>query len=218
MEKKAEFDQMSDEIILAQYKELVPFLAATLGPDFEVALSKVSDNALTIIAIENGHVTGRSASLTTVGMSFDSIDPSLKYSSNTYKIPSGKDIKSNSFYIRNERHQIIGILSINYSISEFMRIKKKLDFFVGAAENSASSPQNLHEFIINSIESIIWDLNYGGVTLTRKHIINILKVLHERKIDVSIEAKKIIASFFGISIPTLYRYINQIDKPDPEHS
>ena len=46
--------------ILQQYKILVEFLGQTLGPDYEVVLQDLSSDNRSIIAIANGHISGRS--------------------------------------------------------------------------------------------------------------------------------------------------------------
>ena len=45
--------------ILQQYKILVEFLGKALGPDYEVVLQDLTSKNNAIIAIANGHISGR---------------------------------------------------------------------------------------------------------------------------------------------------------------
>ena len=45
--------------LLRQYAKLVEFLGYALGPSYEIALHDLTDKDKSIVAIANGHVTGR---------------------------------------------------------------------------------------------------------------------------------------------------------------
>lgn len=45
--------------LLYSYKTTVKFLGSVLGPDYEVVLQDLSDKNHAVIAIENGHISGR---------------------------------------------------------------------------------------------------------------------------------------------------------------
>ena len=46
--------------ILNYYIELVEFIGLTIGPDYELALYDLRNDDKSVIAIANGHITGRS--------------------------------------------------------------------------------------------------------------------------------------------------------------
>ena len=45
--------------LLYSYKTTVKFLGSVLGPDYEVVLQDLSNINHSVIAIENGHISGR---------------------------------------------------------------------------------------------------------------------------------------------------------------
>lgn len=45
--------------LLYSYKTTVKFLGSVLGPDYEVVLQDLSNKNHSVIAIENGHISGR---------------------------------------------------------------------------------------------------------------------------------------------------------------
>lgn len=44
--------------LLYSYKTTVKFLGSVLGPDYEVVLQDLSNKNHSVIAIENGHISG----------------------------------------------------------------------------------------------------------------------------------------------------------------
>ena len=112
--------------LLRQYQQLTEFLGQALGPDYEVALHDLTDKNRSIIAIANGHVSGRSigAPLTNVALgilmdkSYETRDYLLHYSGVSI---NGKDLRSSTMFIK-EHGKLVGMLCVNFDDSRYRAI------------------------------------------------------------------------------------------------
>lgn len=91
--------------ILEQYKKLTEFLGLALGPDYEVALHDLTDKNRSVIAIANGHISGREvgAPLTNLALSIlrDKSYETSDYRLHYYGVSvNGKDLRSNTLFIK----------------------------------------------------------------------------------------------------------------------
>ncbi|MEA4877525.1 MAG: PAS domain-containing protein [Aminobacterium sp.] len=101
--------------ILRSYIPLVKALAETLGPDYEVVLQSTKDPENSVVAIENGYVTGRKegAPLTDFALYIlkKAISRDFNYVANYLtKTQSGEKLRSTTIFIRDENQDIIGFL------------------------------------------------------------------------------------------------------------
>ena len=94
-----------------------------------------------IVAIENGHVTGRKVGdgpshvvLEQLGHEDDSAKDQLAYLTRT---KDGKILKSSSVYIRDESGKVSGILGINYDISMMQLFENSLHDFISADQHAS---------------------------------------------------------------------------------
>lgn len=113
-------------------KPVIKGLALALGPDYEVVLHDLTDTSRSIVAIENGHVTGRSIGdpLTDFGLfNLKKIEEnSTDYSSNFLaRSEDGRRIRSNTLFLRDEDGRIIGYLCINYDMTKAEMMKSMID-------------------------------------------------------------------------------------------
>jgi predicted transcriptional regulator YheO len=100
---------------------LVEGIADTFGKNCEVILHDIRNPQSSIIAIANGHITGRTVGspMSEYGLAtlrkgqFDK--PIVNYSKRT---KDGKLLKSTSLFIKDEAGKLIGFLCISYDISE----------------------------------------------------------------------------------------------------
>ena len=71
--------------MIKQYTAMVEFLSKALGPDYEIALHDLNDKNNSIVAIANGHISGRTigAPLSNVALRFIA---SREYEKTDYKV------------------------------------------------------------------------------------------------------------------------------------
>ena len=111
-----------DASMLEFLLRLAKALAAQFGPSCEIVIHdlKSNDPDSSIVAIENGHVSGRklgdgpSHVVLEALNSGGAVEDRLSYLAKT---ADGKTLKSTTVYLRDEHQQPIGIFSINYDIT-----------------------------------------------------------------------------------------------------
>ena len=100
-----------------------------------------------IVAIENGHVSGRKAGdgpshivLEQLGQEDPDAEDQIGYLTRT---PDGKILKSSSIYIRDGQGKIAAILGINFDISALMMAAGAVRDFISVPEPQPAEPEKI---------------------------------------------------------------------------
>lgn len=195
-------------------KPLAKAIAEAMGPNCEVVLHSLDELEHSIVAIENGHITGRKVgdSSTNLGMQVlkkGLIDNDmLNYTSTT---KDGKTLKSSSIYIRNNDGVIIGALCINYNITDFMMATNVINEFI-------KTEKKVDETYAGDINEIIQKLLEDAVSLVGKPVpfmqkedkLRVLKFLDEKGVFTVKRSIDRVALFFDVSKYTIYNYLEEI--------
>ena len=134
---------------------LAKALAAQFGPSCEVVIHDLQSNDpdSSIVAIENGHVSGRKVGDGPSHVVLEALNsggiPEDRLSYLT-KTADGKTLKSTTVYIRDEGREPIGIFSINYDITLMLAMEENLRQFTAPALQQADDrperpPDLLHQ-------------------------------------------------------------------------
>ncbi len=218
----------SSKELLRQYAALTEFLGRALGPDYEVALHDLTDTNRSLIAIANGHISGRKvgAPLTNRALS---ILRDKSYEHSDYRIHdyglsiNGKELRSNTMFIKQDG-RLIGMLCINFDDSRYRSVAGEIlrlchpDAFVAETAPStaeAVSVRSVPEMFGDSPEAVIRDalnreLEHRGVTparLTADERAEIITALDESGIFLIKGAVKDVAAGLGCSQASVYRYL-----------
>ncbi len=130
-----ETDSMAQ--VAKMFGPVMQAIAATMGSQCEVVLHSLeSSDCLdsTIIAIENGHVTGRQVGGPTTNLGLEALrthdltPDRFNYLSHT---KDGRVLRSSSIYFRNDAGMIIGALCINLDITAYLQAQGALNDFLG---------------------------------------------------------------------------------------
>ena len=219
---------------LQQYAKLVEFLGYALGPSYEIALHDLTDKDKSIIAIANGHVSGREvgAPLTNVALSIlrEKSYEQADYRVNSYGVSvNGKDLRSSTFYIK-EGGELLGLLCINFDDSGYRAISSQLmslchpdifvDDMVRKAERAAwaaGGQMAAEKFPVTAdavaADAIGRELERLGVTaerLTPEERLQIIANLEASGTFLMKGAVKDVAAGLHCSQASVYRYLNQL--------
>ncbi|MGL4208266.1 MAG: helix-turn-helix transcriptional regulator [Candidatus Adiutrix sp.] len=221
--------------MIRQFMRLTEFLGTILGPDYEIALHDLSDKNNTIIALANGHVSGRSldSPLSSTALqvlserSYETRDYQINYSG----VAVGKKIlRTSTFYIKDDRGALVGMLCINFDDSRYQDISNKIlglchpDAFVDAnfiynpdkarlenipaSEDAENFYQSMPEMAEDMIENILKAKNITPGRLTRAEKISIVEELKNKGAFQLKGAVKQIATRLNCSQATVYRYLS----------
>ncbi len=118
------------ESMKRRYVALVDFLGQTLGPNYEIVLQEIGDENNGIIAIANGHISGRKVGnpITSIALrmvqqkKYEYADSVLNY---VGILENGKIVRSSSYFIK-DGGKLVGMLCINFDSSKFQELSDTL--------------------------------------------------------------------------------------------
>ena len=191
-------------------------IAAQFGSSCEVVVHDLSQHPdHTIVAIENGHVSGRKVGDGASNVVLERMEhqdrEAQDHLSYLTRTPDGKVMKSSTIYIRNSRGKVSAILSINYDISKLLMVEGA----VGELISVQGPPQTEPEKIVN-ISSLLDELIAQSVALVGKPValmtkddkVRAIRFLNDSGAFLVTKSGDKVAKYFGISKYTLYSYID----------
>lgn len=115
-----------------RYVPLVEFLGQAIGPNCEIVLHDLTVPDESIIAIVNGHISGRKLGgpVTNFALWFmrQGAKSSVPYVAGYRAVNgAGRICRSSSYFIRNEQNELIGMICVNVDITDFVQFHR----FVG---------------------------------------------------------------------------------------
>lgn len=224
-------------IYLKHYIHLIEYLAAVLGPDYEVTLHDISDPEQSVVAIANGHISGRTLGSPLTSKIKNALESGVPdnqdYISNYTAVvaENGKMVRSSAFFIRDEYGAVIGILSITFDDSRYRELSDKIlqlrhpDEFVKThfsynQEKAAMETvpgayaENFQDSISLAAEATIAKIvEQTGVPverLTADEKIKIVAVLEEQGVFMMKNAVALVSKHLGCSKATVYRYLSKV--------
>ena len=195
-------------------QQIMKGIAAHFGEQCEVVLHDYSrDYDHTIVAIENGHVTGRHVGDCGTNLGLE-IMKGLNINGDQYnyitQTKGGKILRSTSMYFYDENKEMIGAMCINWDVSELIYSCNVLNKIA-----NAEYPQQVKEIITTNVsdllEAMIQDsVQYVGkpvVSMTKDEKIKGLKYLDKKGAFLIKRSADKVAKFYDISKNTLYNYL-----------
>lgn len=223
--------------MIRQYTQLVEFLGAALGPDYEVALHDFTNKNNSIIAIANGHVSGRTlgAPLTNVGLqmladkSYENSNYRLNYSGKSAK---GKVLRSSSMFIKDEVGRPVGMICINFDDSRFQEVQALLlrlchpDEFVDhniSYEINPNQPlaivseetESFHNSPFSLADEVLAQVLGDSLSperLTQEEKLWVVKELEEKGVFMLKGAVGYVSQKLCSSQASIYRYLSKVEK------
>ena len=210
-------ENIRDELPLLNM--LIQGIAQQFGKDCEVVLLDLSEfeaRGSYIVAIENGHVTGRSVgdSGTNLGMEVmrgtDREGNKYNYLTQT---KSGRLLRSTTMYIRNAAEIPIGCICINTDITDIIMAEKALkDLTLSDKLNN-----DVREIFVNDVNELLniliqESLRYIGkpvAMMDKTDKLKAIQYLDQKGTFLIKKSSEKICSFFGISKYSLYSYLEE---------
>jgi len=206
---------------LAHYVNVAQVLGEMFAPVLETVVHDLRKPDESIIAIYNGHLTGREVggAATNLGRRLikgDFPDVLVGYENES---PNGQKLKSSSLAIRDKDGNLVGVLGLNLDISYFEQYRTFIEQFI-ASENSeyVSAPERFKqapdgmstpkEDIREAITRYITAHNWNAQTLSYADKREIVEHLYKNGYFKSRGAVTIIAEELGLTRPSVYNYKN----------
>ena len=223
--------------LLYSYTTTVKFLGSVLGPDYEVVLQDLSNINHSVIAIENGHISGRtigSPLTSAVFRCFSKVYEEDDFIAN-YKgvAENGHILRSSSMFIKDSNGNPIGLLCINFDDSRYMELHEKLfslihpgNFVKNISSGIAESKENVKDLssritenfaidVASLREQIFNDATANFTTpvdrLNQNERKEIMIKLYEQGLFQLKGSIPFVAKRFSCSQATIYRYLGEIN-------
>lgn len=132
--------------LLQALMPLIKGLSLTLGPDYEVVLHDLSSPDRSIVAIENGHISGRAIGEPLAEYALEMLQRAKAESNRNYvcnflsRTSDGKPIRSSTFYLRDTNGKIVGYLCLNYDMTRAEIVKQLAKSLTCIAEPAGGAP------------------------------------------------------------------------------
>lgn len=214
-----------DDILIEQYKKIAKFLAACLGKDYEVAIHEIKNDELKLVCLENGDISKRTinAPLSELALRFISDE---KYKNSDYEVNykglSGDNVlRSSTFFIKNDKGKLIGLLCINFNIGHINKSIKKIndelkELFDIVDTNNYVEEANVEYFtedisnvISNIIEPIIRKKNLPVARLSFDEKMLLIEELKKQGVFLLKGAVSEAAIQLHSSEASIYRYLKK---------
>lgn len=208
--------------------KVVDFLAELLGSDAEVVLQDLTNLEKSIVAIRNGHISGRSLG----GPATDLILKILKNNKENDKdylinyqgiSQKGKILKSSTFFIRDNSKSTVGALCINIDCEKAFVAKKFIDQYLHFIDNNKKEEKimisekfsnSVEEMTLDSIRKIVLDFGILPERMSQEEKIDVVKKINNAGIFLLKGAVNHTADVMEVSEATIYRYLSKIKKEE----
>jgi predicted transcriptional regulator YheO len=211
---------------IKNYITIADFLGEVLGQNTEIILHDVTNYEHSIVHIINGHISNRKIGdpITDLVLEFIATESKgnkqfiCNYNSKTIE---GRLLYSSTYFIRDEKNEIVGALCLN---SDYHEMKKSLSFLTSLLpnyvddkvlslnnikENLNSNPQ---ELTLNKIDAIISQFDVAPTRMTTVEKTDIIGALNDCGIFNIRGSVQEVADKLNMSEPSVYRYIKKIKK------
>lgn len=213
--------------MIKNYISLVNLLGTVVPSNVEVVLHDINNLECSIIAIENGHVSGRSVGapvtdFTLRVLSSKQMQKHSVISGYNTNSATGKHLNSSTFLLKDGNDDLFGLLCFNVDTSAPNEVLAKItELFeqqlnfkyenhkFDVVENLLVDKDDLRKkAVLNTIE------NYPVkvIDMSTKDKLKVVTVLHEKGIFIMKGMTKEVADMLDVSQATIYRYLKKLDK------
>lgn len=193
-------------------------IAAQFGTNCEVVVHEISDRSASssVVAIENGHVTGRKPGDGPSQIVLEQLrrqdgcpEDHLCYLTRT---PDGKLLKSTSIYIPDSEGKAAAILGVNFDISAIAIAQQALSSLTSVDDADQTVParitNNVNDLLDDLIEQSDRLVGKPVALMTKEDKVRAIRFLNEHGALLITKSGDKIANHFGISKYTLYSYLD----------
>lgn len=210
---------------LKNFIPVVKTVAQMFGKNCEVVLHDFSVPQHSIIAIENGQVTGRKIGdpITDFALSVwrkggygkKKEDKIVNYRNKTKE---GKILKSSSVFIKDEQKKILGCLCINYDLTEYSMFNKIMEEFCAtidldkekSKEEIETFSSDVNEVLGNIIKEAIEKVGKPVSMMQKSDKLMVAEIVEEKGGFLIKGAIDQLADEISVSRYTIYNYIEEL--------
>lgn len=201
------------------YKRLAHAIALQFGDGCEVVVHDLqsADPDHSIVAIENGHVTGRKLGdgpshvvLEALHAGPHKLEDRLSYLTKT---ATGKILKSSTVFIRDDGGRVIGIFAINFDITVLRAAQSTINWICGTEADAPKEPEpivrNVADLLDDLIEQSVQLVGTPVTLMTKDDKVRAIRYLNDTGAFLITKSGPKVCKYFDISKYTLYNYLDE---------
>jgi len=204
------------EYLLNFVSRLSGALGQTFGKLCEIVVHDFDSPESSIIAITNGNLTGRQVGDTLDALGFQLLKkhPASDLLNYRTKTKEGKELRSSSIFLRDERGQIFGALCINVDVSGLLKAQEWLQEALGSASTTIDErfEHSVDEVLENLIQNAISSIGKKTADMTREDKVAIVAYLEAKGAFLIRYSVERVAELLGMTKYTIYNYLDEIRK------
>lgn len=199
--------------------KIVKGIAMQFGKNCEVVLHDYRKPLeSTIIAIENGHVTGRKVGDCGSNLGLEVLAGTSEFDDHhnyiTHK--NGRILRSSSIFLRDHSGKVIGCICINFDITDLMMAKAQIEDITYSYNDTNVNFQieetisaDINDVLDALIQKSLQVVNIPVANMTKEDKMKGLSYLDSKGAFLIKKAADRIAKFYDISRFSLYSYLDQ---------
>ena len=204
------------ESLLNFVSRLADGLGQTLGRFCEIVVHDFDSPESSIIAIANGSLTGREVGDTLDALGFQLLknNPPTDLLNYRAKTKDGKELRSSSIFLRDEKGHIFGALCINVDVSGLLKAQEWLQEALGAASTTIDErfEHSVDEVLETLIQNAISSIGKNTSDMTREDKVAIVAYLENKGAFLIRYSVERVAELLGMTKYTIYNYLDEIRK------
>ena len=199
------------------YRRLAKGLALQFGPNCEIVVHDLETDDIdhSIVAIENGHVSGRHLGDGPSHIVLEALHdaPGKLEDRPPYltKTADGKLLKSSTIFIRNDAGWPCGILAINFDITLMTAFSSTLSLLIGTGEQNEPEPiaKNIGDLLDDLFSECEQMIGKPAALMTKEERVRAIGYLDRRGAFLISKSSQKACDFFGISKYSFYSYLDE---------
>lgn len=223
------------ELVIETLKWVVEGMQHVVGGDLEIVLHDLSRPGHSVVAIANGHITGRSIGSPIISGPFDDLaleklmseefaEPGKSYSIvSDYRTRSriGRELDSTSIILRDEKGEAYAAVCVNADRSRL----HELDNVVrGLLQSMGGRPQAPATPETGNVDDLVQEIIQSGIAATEKPVaamsrddkMEAVRHMNNRGLFLIRSSVDLAASHLGVSRFTIYNYLDQLRTKTPD--
>ncbi len=200
-------------------RRIVKALAAQYGETCEIVLHDLTGGKHdhTIIAIENGHITGRQIGDGPSRIALEAIQDAEETHTDKLayltKTRDGKILKSSTIFIRDDKGKPVGILGINSDITLSVAAERAIHSYNSSLQDNREPEPiltNVADLLESLIEQSIRMVGKPASLMDKSEKIRAIRYLNDSGAFLITKSGPKVCQIFGISKYTLYSYLDEV--------
>jgi len=202
--------------ILEKFIPVAKGVAETFGSNCEVVVHDFNNLENSIIAIFNGHVTGRNSETKMTDSILKIINKHQEghdVYNYTGKSTLGRELKSTTTFIRDLDQNIIGCMCINFDITDMLSARNIMNELCKVDEKEVEAigeVNKVNDVLYDIVENTIHKYGRPVIYLTKDEKVSIVKDLEEKGVFLIKGAIDYVANALQVSRYTIYNYLDGI--------